>query len=279
MTFKAGLVQMRSGRDMQRNLLDASALIREAADKGARYIQTPEVTNVFEQDKDYLKKIALAERDDPVARGLAALAGELGVYLHVGSLALKGESGKLVNRALLFGPDGAKITHYDKVHLFDIDLANGDSYRESATYDPGDSATVAQLPFCALGFAICYDVRFPRLFNALANGGATVIAIPAAFTVPTGEAHWHVLQRARAIETGSYVLSAAQGGMHEAGKATYGHSLAISPWGEILAEGGTAPCVLVVDVDPAQAIEARSRIPALNNAREFSLKTVPGVAS
>jgi deaminated glutathione amidase len=278
MTFKAGLVQMRSGRDMQRNLRDASDLIRMVVAKGARYVQTPEVTNVFELDKDYLKKIALTEQDDPVATGLSDLAAELGIFLHVGSLALKGESGKLVNRALLFGPDGRKIVHYDKVHLFDIDLANGDSYRESATYDPGASATVAELPFCKMGFAICYDVRFPKLFNALANAGANVIAIPAAFTVPTGEAHWHVLQRARAIETGSYVLSAAQGGMHEAGKATYGHSLAISPWGEILAEGGTEPDGFVVDIDPAQSADARARIPALKNARAFSLKTVSAVA-
>ena len=279
MMFKAGLVQMRSGRDMQRNLRDASDLVRKAAGKGATYVQTPEVTNVFEQDKDYLKKVALTEKDDPVAKGLSTLAGELGIFLHIGSLALKGDSGKLVNRAIIYGPDGGKITHYDKVHLFDIDLADGDSYRESASYDPGRSAVVAALPFCNLGFAICYDVRFPKLFNALANAGADVIAIPAAFTVPTGQAHWHVLQRARAIETGSYVLSAAQGGMHEAGKATYGHSLAISPWGEILAEGGTEPDVFVVEIDPAHSADARARIPALKNAREFSLKTVPMVAS
>ncbi len=278
MTFKAGLVQMRSSRDMARNLRDAAELVREAASKGAVYVQTPEVTNVFEQDKDYLKSIAVAEVDDPVAKGLSLLAGELGIYLHVGSLALKSDSGKLVNRALLFGPRGEKITHYDKVHLFDIDLATGESYRESATYDPGEHAVVVTLPFCKLGLAICYDVRFPRLFNTLANAGATVIATPAAFTVPTGEAHWHVLQRARAIETGSFILTAAQGGVHEAGKATYGHSLAVSPWGEVLVEGGVDPVALVVEIDPDAALDARARIPALRNARDFSLKTVSAEA-
>ncbi len=164
------------------------------------------------------------------------------------------------------------IATYDKIHLFDIDLPNGDSYRESATYNPGEVAVTAQLPDFKLGFAICYDMRFPRLANALANAGCTVLTYPAAFTVPTGQAHWHVLLRARAIETGSFVLSAAQGGTHDSGRATYGHSIVISPWGEVLAELDDAPGVLVVDIDPAISADTRARIPALKHARRFCLK-------
>ncbi len=274
MTFKAALVQMRSTRDMARNLSEASALVREAKAKGATYVQTPEVTNIFEPDKERLKSLAVTEADDLSVKGFAALAGELGIHLHIGSLALKGSDGKLVNRAILFGPDGRKIVHYDKIHLFDIDLPSGESHRESHTYTPGENAVVADLGFAKLGFAICYDMRFPKLFNALANSGAQVTAVPAAFTVPTGQAHWHVLLRARAIETGSFVLAAAQGGEHDSGRSTYGHSIAVSPWGEVLAEAGTDPCVLLTEIDPQAAAEARLRIPALQNARDFSLKHV-----
>ncbi len=274
MTFKAALVQMRSGRDMARNLADASALIREAKAKGAVYVQTPEVTNIFEPDKERLKAVAMPEADDVSVKGFSALAAELGIHLHIGSLALKGIDGKLANRSILFGPDGRKFTHYDKIHLFDIDLPSGESHRESHTYTPGEHAVVAELGFAKLGFAICYDMRFPRLFNALANGGAEVIAVPAAFTVPTGKAHWHVLLRSRAIETGSYVLAAAQGGEHESGRATYGHSIVISPWGEVMAEADVDPCVLVSEIDPQVSADVRMRIPALKNARDFSLKQV-----
>ncbi len=272
MTFKAALIQMRSGRDMARNLVDASDLIREAKSKGAVYVQTPEVSNIFEPDKERLKAIAVAETDDVSVKGFADLARELGIHLHIGSLALKGADGKLVNRGILFRPDGKKIAHYDKIHLFDIDLPSGESHRESHTYTPGDSAVVADIGFAKLGFSICYDMRFPRLYNALANGDANVIAVPAAFTVPTGQAHWHVLLRSRAIETGSFVLAAAQGGEHDSGRATYGHSIAISPWGEVIAEAGIDPCVLAFDIDPQASAEARGRIPALKHARDFSLK-------
>ncbi len=279
MTFKAGIVQMRSGTVMDRNIADASALIREAAGGGAKFVLTPEVTNIFEPDKERLKFVVFHEQDDPSVKAFSSLAAELSIHLHVGSLALRSETGKLANRGILFGPDGQKMAHYDKVHLFDIDLPSGESHRESHTYSPGDAAVVAETSFAKLGLAICYDVRFPRLFNALANGGADVIVVPAAFTVPTGEAHWHVLLRARAIETGSFVLAAAQGGIHDTGRATYGHSLAISPWGEVLAEAGTDPCVLMCEIDPGKSVDARLRIPALQNARDFALKTVRAVAS
>lgn len=269
---KVGIVQMRSGRDMTQNLVDATALVREAASKGATYVLTPEVSNIFEPDKDRLKAVAMRQEDDIFVRAFSALASELGIYLHAGSLALNAGQEKLANRSMLFGPDGLLIATYDKIHLFDIDLPNGESYRESATYNPGEAAVTVQLPDFKLGFAICYDMRFPRLANALATAGCSVLTYPAAFTVPTGQAHWHVLLRARAIETASFVLSAAQGGVHDSGRATYGHSIAISPWGEVLAELGDEPGVLVVDIDPAQSVDVRSRIPALKHAREFALK-------
>jgi deaminated glutathione amidase len=274
MMSKIAVVQMRSGRDMARNLVDATALVREAAAQGATYVLTPEVSNIFEPDKERLKSVAMAEADDMFVKRFSAMAQELGIYLHAGSLALNAGGEKLANRSMLFGPDGALIVSYDKIHLFDIDLANGESYRESATYNPGANAVTAQLPDFKLGFAICYDMRFPRLANALANAGCSVLAYPAAFTVPTGQAHWHVLLRARAIETGSFVLSAAQGGAHDSGRATYGHSIVISPWGEVLAELGDDPGVLVVDIDPAMSAATRARIPALVHARDFGLKQV-----
>jgi predicted amidohydrolase len=276
MTFKTALVQLRSGRDMARNLAEASALIKEAAANGARFIVTPEVTNIFEPDKERLKAVAQPESSDLSVYGFSVLAKELGVTIHVGSFALKGDDGKLVNRAILFGPDGRKITHYDKIHLFDIDLPSGEQHRESATYTPGNDAVTVSMPFATLGLAICYDMRFPKLFNALANGGASVMVVPAAFTVPTGQAHWHVLLRARAIETGSFVLSAAQGGTHDSGRATYGHSIAISPWGDVLAEADIDPCVIYADIDTAQSVDVRARIPALVHERSFSLKAVVG---
>lgn len=272
MMTKIGIVQMRSSTDMQRNLADATALVREAAAKGATYVLTPEVSNIFEPDKARLKAVAMREDEDIFVRGFSTLAKELGIHLHAGSLALDAGAEKLANRAMLFDPDGKLVVTYDKIHLFDIDLPNGDSYRESASYNPGANAVTAQLPDFKLGFAICYDMRFPRLANALATAGCSVLAYPAAFTVPTGQAHWHVLLRARAIETGSFVISAAQGGTHDSGRATYGHSIVISPWGEVMAELGDEPGVLVVDIDPAESDAVRARIPALKHARDFALK-------
>lgn len=274
MTFKAGLVQMCSGTDMSRNLKDASALVREAHARGAQYVLTPEVTNLVEDDKERTRAIVQPEAQDISVAGFSALAAELGLWLHVGSLALRADDGRAVNRSLLFDPKGKVAARYDKIHLFDVTLPSGQQIRESDSFAPGESAVVAALPWGKLGLAICYDMRFPKLFNTLANAGASFMAVPAAFTVPTGRAHWHVLLRARAIETGSFVLAAAQGGTHECGRATYGHSLVINPWGEILAEAGETPEVLVVDVDPELVERDRTRIPALRNAREFGLKEV-----
>jgi predicted amidohydrolase len=273
MSFKAGVIQLRSGVDEAANLAAASALIREAAGKGADFISTPEITNLFEPDrKAMLGKITL-QKDNLSVRGFSALAKELKRWLHIGSLALKAEDGKALNRTLLFAPDGSIAAAYNKIHLYDVDLPNGDRYRESDVYQGGAEAVTVDLPFCKLGLAICYDVRFPLLHHALAQAGANVIVTPAAFTVPTGQAHWHVLQRARAIETGSFVITAAQGGDHKNGRSTYGHSLVVNPWGEIIAElAHDEPGVLLAEIDLAQAADARARIPALANTRKFTLR-------
>lgn len=279
MSFKVALVQMRSGRDMARNLADAAAMIREARGRGAQFVSTPEMTNILEPDRPRLKSLARREEEDASVAGFSELARELGLWLNVGSLALKGPAEKLINRSLLIAPDGAIAARYDKIHLFDVDLPNGESLRESHAYDGGNRAVLAATPLGVIGLTICYDVRFPALYRALAQAGAAVLTVPSAFTVPTGQAHWHVLLRARAIETGSFVLAAAQGGVHESGRATYGHSLAVSPWGEVIAEAGTDPGVLVFDVNPDEVNVARTRIPTLCHDRVFTLNQPPVIAT
>ncbi|MGQ0484884.1 MAG: carbon-nitrogen hydrolase family protein [Hyphomicrobiales bacterium] len=279
MSFKAALIQMRSGRDMARNLADASQMIRAAKARGAQFIATPEMTNIIETDRPRLLSLARSEREDACVAGFATLARELRLWLNVGSLALKGQGQKLINRSLLLGPDGRVAARYDKIHLFDVDLPGGEPIRESAAYEGGGTARLAALPWGGLGLTVCYDIRFPALYLALAKAGAGIFTVPSAFTVPTGEAHWHVLLRARAIETGSFVLAAAQGGSHECGRQTYGHSLAVSPWGEVLAEGGTAPDQLVFDIDTDAIGRARRRIPSLHHGRAFGLNTAGAVAT
>ena len=274
MSFKAGMVQLRSGTDVPRNLKDASALIKGAASQGATFISTPEVTNVFEPDRDRLKAIARTEAEDMSVKGFSELAAKLGIHLHIGSMALKGEDDKLVNRTILFGPGGKTIARYDKIHLFDVDLPNGEVYRESASYTGGKEAVVVETPFAKLGLTICYDVRFPALHCALAMAGANVLLVPAAFTVPTGKAHWHVLLRARAIETGSFVIAAAQGGKHDSGRETFGHSKVINPWGEVICEANTDPDFKVFEIDPQESAAARAKIPNLQLAREFTMSHV-----
>ncbi len=274
MSFKAALVQLRSSTDVARNLKDASALIRSAASQGATFISTPEMTNLFEPDRERLKAIARPEAEDISVRGFSELAAKLGIWLHIGSMALKGDDEKLVNRTILFGPDGKTIARYDKIHLFDVDLPNGEIYRESASITGGKEAVTVELPFAKLGLTICYDVRFPALYRALAVAGANVLLVPAAFTVPTGKAHWHVLLRARAIETGSFVIAAAQGGKHDSGRETFGHSKVINPWGEVICEANTDPDFKVFEIDPTQSAAARAKIPNLQHARDFTLKEV-----
>ena len=274
MILRAGLVQLRSGRDMARNLADAAGLIRQAAGQGAALVATPEMTNILEPDRPRLRGLAKVQAEDESVAGFSALAAEFGIWLNIGSLALMGDDGTLINRSLLFDPAGTLRAYYDKIHLFDVDLPTGESLRESHAYSGGSRAVVLDAAGYRLGLTICYDVRFPGLFRHLAQAGAEVITVPSAFTVPTGEAHWHVLLRARAIETGSFVLAAAQAGHHESGRETYGHSLAVAPWGEVLAEAGQDPCAVVVDLDLAQVTAARRRIPALSHDRPFSLENL-----
>ena len=272
MAFRAACVQLRSSNVVAENIDTAERLIREAAGAGADYVQTPEMTNIVERNRASLTERIHSEEEDPATARFAALAKELRIVLHVGSLALKAPQDRIANRALLFGPDGSLLARYDKIHLFDVDLPGGESWRESAVYQPGDRAIVADLPWLRLGVAICYDVRFPHLYRAQAHAGAAALTAPAAFTRQTGEAHWHVLQRARAIENGAFVISAAQAGRHADGRETYGHSLIVSPWGEVLAEaGGDGPEIILAKIDPALSADARRRIPALQNERPFKL--------
>ena len=273
--FKAAAIQMRSGIEPKRNVETFEALVREAAGQGATYIQTPEMTGAIVSDSQARQSAFTTQDRDIIAAAAAKLSRELGVFLHVGSTAIVRADGKLANRALLYSPEGASIALYDKIHMFDVDLDNGESWRESNAYEPGTEAVVAELPFAKLGFAICYDVRFPQLFRAEALAGADVLTAPAAFTRQTGEAHWHVLQRARAIENGAFMISAAQGGKHEDGRETYGHSLIVDPWGKIIAEADhDEPGVIVAEIDTALSAAARKKIPNLKNAREFTVNTV-----
>jgi predicted amidohydrolase len=273
--FKAAAIQMRSGREPGRNVVDFEALVREAAGKGATYVQTPEMTGALIRDKADRALAFTAEEKDVVVAAARRLSAELGIFLHVGSTAILRPDGKIANRAFLFAPDGALVARYDKIHMFDVDLDNGESWRESATYEPGAEGLVADMGAARLGFAICYDVRFPELFRAEALAGAEVLTVPAAFTRQTGQAHWHILLRARAIENGAFVIAAAQGGQHEDGRETLRHSLIVDPWGKILAEADNdEPGVIVAEIDTALSGEARKKIPNLRNAREFSVTSV-----
>jgi predicted amidohydrolase len=269
--LKVGLVQMRSGVDPQANLATALAAIEEAARAGAAYVLTPEMTNIMEIERDRLFATIADEELDPTLAAMREAARKLSIYIHIGSLAVKASPEKAANRSFLIDRGGDVVARYDKIHMFDVDLANGESYRESRNYRAGELAVVADLPWGRLGVTVCYDLRFPALYRALAEAGASFLSIPAAFTRQTGEAHWHVLLRARAIENGCFVFAAAQGGKHENGRETFGHSLVVDPWGKILAEGGTEPGVILADVDPAQVTAARSRIPSLLHGRRFEL--------
>ena len=269
---RVALIQMRSGVHPDGNIAAIADLARAAVAAGASYVLTPEVSVAFARDRDELARAALPFEDNPAIDRLADLAETLGIHLHIGSMAVALPDGMFANRAVLFAPDGSIAGTYDKIHLFDADPPGDRPYRESATYRGGDEAVVTGAAGFRLGFSVCYDLRFPALFAALAGAGAEVLAVPAAFTVPTGEAHWHVLLRARAIETGSFVLAAAQGGSHENGRRTYGHSLIVDPWGRILAEkSDDAPGIVVADLDLDMVADARLRLPALANRRAFSL--------
>jgi len=270
-TFKAAMIQMRSGLSPAANLDDAARMIGEAKSAGADYVLTPEMTNILAAKREQLFAVVVEEEKDTSLAAMRQLARKLGIYVHIGSLAIRISNDRAANRSFLIDPKGDIAARYDKIHMFDVDLADGESYRESRNYRPGELAVLADLPWGRLGLTVCYDLRFPALFRALAEAGATMLAIPSAFTKQTGEAHWHVLMRSRAIENGSFVFAAAQGGKHENGRETYGHSLVVDPWGRIIAEGGTEPGIVMAEIDLAEVAKARSRIPSLQHGRRFEL--------
>jgi predicted amidohydrolase len=270
-------VQLCTGTKIDSNLDIAEALIREAARDGCAYIQTPEQTATMEMSRTALMAILSEQEDDDGLRRLQALAQELRIWLHIGSMSFRtvdpvtGEP-KAANRSILIGPDGEVVATYNKIHMFDVDLENGESYRESASFEAGDKAVVADLPWGRLGLSICYDLRFAALYRALCKQkGASVLAIPSAFTHRTGKAHWDVLMRARAIENGAFVIAAAQGGVHENGRKTFGHSLIVDPWGAILAQAGEEPCFIAADIDMARVASCRQSVPSLTHDRVFEI--------
>lgn len=277
MSFTAAAIQMCSGVDPERNAVSMARLVRAAAGQGATYVQTPEMTGMLQRNRAAAKEVLRDESNDIIVKTGSALAAELGIYMHVGSTAIALDDGKMANRGFLFGPDGKILNRYDKIHMFDVDLDNGESWRESAAYRPGSEARVLSLPFAEMGFTICYDVRFPQLFRAQAVAGAEVMTVPAAFTKQTGEAHWEILLRARAIENGVFVIAAAQAGLHEDGRETFGHSMIIDPWGKVLAAAGpTGEAVILAEIDPAAVKVAHDKIPNLKNGREFSIERIAG---
>jgi predicted amidohydrolase len=267
---KFACVQMTAGPETGPNLEAAAALIREAAAGGAKFIFTPENTSIIEPNRELALAKSFTQDEHPGLPFFAKLAKELGVWLLIGSMPIRVEPERLANRSFLIDDQGRIITTYDKIHLFDVDLPNGEVYRESERIRAGAQAVLAPTPWGGLGMTVCYDLRFPQLYRDLAHAGASIISIPAAFTVPTGEAHWHVLLRARAIETGAFVFAPAQCGQHAGGRRTYGHSLIVAPWGEILAEAGDAPGIIATVIDFSQVAAARSMIPSLRHDRDYA---------
>ncbi|HEY6023949.1 MAG TPA: carbon-nitrogen hydrolase family protein [Pseudolabrys sp.] len=270
-TFQAAMIQMRSGLKPAANIGDAVRLIGEAKSAGADYVLTPEMTNILAAKREQLFAAIVAEEADASLAALRELARKLEIYIHIGSLAIKLSNDRAANRSFLIDPKGDIAARYDKIHMFDVDLADGESYRESRNYRPGELAVLADLPWGRLGLTVCYDLRFPALYRALAEAGAIMLAIPSAFTKQTGEAHWHVLMRSRAIENGCFIFAAAQCGKHENGRETYGHSLVVDPWGRIIAEGGIEPGIVMAEIDPSEVAKARARIPSLQHGRRFEI--------
>ncbi|HXQ42366.1 MAG TPA: carbon-nitrogen hydrolase family protein [Candidatus Udaeobacter sp.] len=269
--FRVACVQNCAERDMAPSIAALEPLIRGAAKDGAKLIVLPEMATMMEPQNAKVLEKAVPEATDPGVKSFRALAKETGSWILVGSLLFKAEGeNRVVNRSLLIDPAGAITARYDKLHMFDVDLPSGETYRESATVKPGNRAVVASTPWGLVGLSVCYDLRFAYLYRSLAQAGASYLAIPAAFTYTTGKAHWHVLVRARAIETGCYVFAANQGGTHAEGRRTWGHSLIVDPWGEVLADGGEQVGWIMADVDPAKVTEARNMVPALKHDRSFS---------
>jgi predicted amidohydrolase len=268
--FTVACLQLTSGPEVAGNIAMTSRMVREARKAGADFILTPENTGLMAPRRELILSLAEPEESHPAVPAFQALAAEIGAWLLIGSLAIKLSPTQCANRCYLFDPKGRIAARYDKIHMFDVDLASGERYRESATFRPGRQAVTADLPWGRLGITICYDLRFAHLYRALAKVGASFLSIPSAFTRPTGEAHWHVLMRARAIETGCFVFAPAQTGVHEGGRKTYGHSLIVAPWGEVLADGGLEPGIISARIDPAKVAEARGMVPSLTHDRDFA---------
>jgi predicted amidohydrolase len=276
-TFTVACVQTTAGPDVKTNIINASALVHEAHKSGATLIVLPEMTNIIDMDRSAMAEKLSAEVDDISLVAFCTLAVELKVWLLLGSLGLKHETAlnaegkpKFANRSFLIGDDGVVRNRYTKIHLFDVDLGAGETYQESKSYEPGNETVVADTPWGKLGMTICYDIRFPHLYRKLAQAGAKFLSIPAAFARPSGKAHWHVLMRARAIENGCYVFAAAQCGEHGGGRSTYGHSLIVDPWGEILADGGTEIGFVLAEIDTSLVDKVRQKIPSLTHDRDYS---------
>lgn len=267
----AALLQMTTGIDPAANAAAIVAAAAEARRNGAMMLFTPEMSGLLDRKRDRAKAAIRSEDEDTVLASVREVAAREGIWVHIGSLAIARNDGKWANRAFVIDDKGEIRARYDKLHMFDVDLATGESWRESNAYTAGDAVVTVDTPLGKLGLAICYDIRFPALFEALGRERCDVIAIPAAFTVPTGQAHWHLLQRARAVEASAYVLCAAQVGKHEDGRETYGHSLAIDPWGEVLLDlGGEAPGLGYAEIDPERIAEVRAQLPSLVNRRPIA---------
>ncbi len=275
MELTAALIQLTSSDDPGDNLAGVEARLREAAAAGARLALTPEVTNCVSASRTHQQEVLTSEAEDAMLARLRMVAHETGLWISLGSIAVTTDDpdGRFANRSMLLTPDGEIAARYDKIHMFDVEIDETESYRESAGFRPGERAVVAESPWGPIGLTICYDIRFPALYRRLAEAGAHILTVPAAFTVPTGRAHWHTLLRARAIETGCFVLAAAQWGEHPASRGrsreTFGHSLAIDPWGRILADAGEGEGVTLVTLDLDEVARSRGRVPALANARAF----------
>lgn len=270
--FTAACVQLNSGAEVAANVTAASDLIRRARVEGADLIMTPETTDMTDLSRAAALAAAQREEDHRALAAFRDLAAEQGCWLLIGSLIVQVGDDRLANRSFLLAPDGSVAARYDKIHMFDVDIPDGQTYRESATYRPGEQAVLADLPWGRIGMTVCYDLRFPGLYRTLAQAGASFLSVPAAFTRFTGQAHWHVLLRARAIECGCFVFAPAQCGEHDRGRQTYGHSLIVAPWGEVLADGGEEPGFVMARIDPAEIAKSRSMVPSLQHDRDFQLE-------
>ena len=268
--FRLACIQINSGNEIAANVDVASDYVRAAAEDGAVFISLPECVALLEPDANALLRKTFEAADHPALRAFCALAADFRIWLHVGSLAVFCDNGRIANRTFLIDPAGEVTSTYDKIHMFDVELTNGEAYCESAVYEAGKDAVIAELPWGRLGLSICYDVRFPSLYFDLATSGAKFIGVPSAFTRTTGRAHWHVLLRARAIETGCWIFAAAQCGGHAGNRQTYGHSLIVDPWGEIVADAGEKPGFIITNIDPTRVEAARKALPSLVNARGYS---------